>query len=645
MSSEEDLAEIEAAIAALATEVNSDTLNAENVRVEIEAIQAEVKKKIEGLVQDLEKIRHDRWIKSRKIRDLENRREFVAKSVAEEKRNKQLQEDYYVFKSKLMEIEGNFHWSQLIKKHQLEGGEFIALRKRLVLADVMGLGKTLTAIAALDLIKEITKDATPDKPFITDAQDRFPVTSPAGKRVLYLSSSELSYGVWDEFKKWAPHRNVVFLTGFNKQTRRVMIDHLKNLSDEYVVIFNYEAWRKDLNILPIISNLKFDTIIFDESHKLKEGERNIGYRGTASIMSGTPSPYRIGLTGTPVLNKPQELYPQLALLDPYLFYSEKQFLNEYCVQVKDSTGKMRWTFAPGGIELLYRKVGPIILRRTKKDAGIELPANTIINHQIEIDTELYPHQARAREEMRKWGSIQLDPENSEKGFISAAAQIAVLTRLRQIEVWPAGIKIKDKYNPEQYLLELDVHESQKLDYILSNTVYDNEGNLLPPMGIATEALSDERLVIFSQFVDPLRELHRRFTEYGYRPALFIGDASREWKEKVKHDFDPYYTKPGEHQFDVVLCNYKVGGEGVNLTGASQMIILDEEWNPGKRDQAYFRMERIGQQLPMTTHVIRTEGTVDMWMNELIKFKEGVVGGFEEVFSENQAFNALKAGKI
>lgn len=647
LSPEDELKEIENRITELTLSINDDLLQEGQVLEKKNEIEHELKLKISQLVQELDQIRHASWAKRREVRNLEARRKMAALRADEEKRKKALLQNWFALQEHLDGVINNYYWSQFVKKHQTDGARFIALRKRLILADVMGLGKTLTAISALDLIEELTKDATPTDIFVTDPQDRFPVKGPAGKRVLYLSSAELSWGVLDEFKKWAPNRNAFLLTGTNKIQRRVVIDMLKNMPpDNFVVIWNYEAWRKDMNILPILSDLKFDTVIFDESHKLKEGEKNIGFRGTASILSITDAPYRIAITGTPVLNKPQELFPQLALLDPYMFYNEKIFLQEYCVQVKDSQGKLRWTWGPGGIDALYRKIGQIILRRTKKDAGIELPPNTIVHHNIEIDEELYPNQARARNEMRKWGSIQLDPENYDKGFISAAAQIAVLTRLRQIEVWPAGIEIKDPLDKNVIRLELDVHESQKLDYVLSNPITDEMGNLLPAYGLATEALSGgERLVIFSQFVEPLRELHRRFTIHGYRPALFVGAADREWKQKVKHDFDASITRPENAEFDVVLANYKVGGEGVNFTGASQMIILDEEWNPGKRDQAYARIERLGQELPMTTHVIRVQGTVDKWLADLIQFKEGTVGEFELAFSKNEAFEALKGGKI
>jgi SNF2 family DNA or RNA helicase len=97
----------------------------------------------------------------------------------------------------------------------------------------------------------------------------------------------------------------------------------------------------------------------------------------------------------------------------------------------------------------------------------------------------------------------------------------------------------------------------------------------------------------------------------------------------------------------VLCNYRVGGVGVNFTDATQMIILDEEWNPGKRDQAYDRIHRMGQDKPVTIHVLRVAGTVDRWLEDIISEKEAMIDGFHNVADNmaQQMFDALKSGLI
>lgn len=635
MSKEEELKALESQLNSLNDELNSGYQREHEFEQNIKRIQREADLAIQDIKEKQDSLFKSMYTKRKEVNSLKQKREFFSRQNEEEKRQQALLDRFNELRGNLEDAKKRYYWSEKIMKHQIEAAEFGTLRKRMINADVMGLGKTLEAIASCDLIKAATEFATEKELYLTDKLDRFPVDRPCGKKILYLSSSELSYGVWDEWKKWAPHRNVVFLTGFNKIIRRVVIDNLKNMGDEYVVILNYEAWRKDLNLLPLLSQLDFDTVIIDEAHKLKD-RNSVSFRGVHSILSSTPSYFRFPMTGSPILNKPQELFSILVLVDPWLFYDEKQFLDEYCMQIEDDEGRKRWTFRPGGVELLYKKIGQTILRRTKEQVGINLPEKTITHHNLELDEDLYPDQARARREMRLYATVQLDPSNHDKGYISAAAQIAVLTRLRQIETWPAGIIIRDPIT-KQPMIQLEVREAQKLDYIL---------NPIAPMGLLTDALeSEERVVIFSQFIEPLKELQRRCKEFNLRSALFIGDTPRHIKEEIKEDFDASKTEQKNCKYDILLAHYKIGGEGLNFTGASQMIILDEEWNPGKRDQAYDRIHRIGQQKPITIHVLRCIGTIDEWMAKLIEFKEEMVSGAESVFSSNAAFKALKDGKI
>jgi DNA repair protein RAD16 len=72
-----------------------------------------------------------------------------------------------------------------------------------------------------------------------------------------------------------------------------------------------------------------------------------------------------------------------------------------------------------------------------------------------------------------------------------------------------------------------------------------------------------------------------------------------------------------------------------------MFVLDEEWNPGKRDQAYDRIHRIGQDKPVSIHVIRNEGTVDDWLAEIMENKEALVGGFEEAVMREKLMEWLE----
>jgi SNF2 family DNA or RNA helicase len=486
------------------------------------------------------------------------------------------------------------------------------------------------------------------------------ISQPAGLKVLYVCPATMVGNVIAECRRWAPHRSAVSLGGKDKATRRVLLD-VMTTHNEYVVVINYEAWRKDMALIDDLIKIQFDTIVIDEAHNIKD-MKSIGYRGVKRLITEGNIPFVVPMTGTPILNRPQELFTLLTLVDPQRFHTLKYFLEDYCEQDHD-TGK--WYFRPGGLDSLAKKIAPQFLRRTKESAGIKLPPKTIIIHEVEIDKDRYPEQARCRSEMQRWGSIILDPDT--KRGISAAAQIAVYTRLRQIETWPDGIKVLDP-DTKEVVMQVSCQESQKIDEIINvgkpsvekplpygvidiTPVSSQPKQYVEPTGLLPEVVEEERVVIFSQFKEPLHELQRRCEIAGIRSVIMDGDTPNSVRDEVRKDFDvretPDRTKA---KWDVVLCNYKVGGVGLNFTAATQMIVLDEEWNPGKRDQAYDRIHRIGQDKPVTIHVLRARipgaWGIDVWLADLIEQKEDLVGGFMNATDmAAAALDALRKGQI
>lgn len=594
---------------------------------------------------------------SRDLKAIKRDNDSITRQYHELNRANKLAEEYLTLEAKWDNLTIGAPWREWAKDHQIEAARKITWSRRMILADTMGLGKTLSAIAALDIIQAATKDAREDNPYggedkefklynhetreyeIT-VKNVGGITKPCGNRVLYFCPDTMISNVAREIKRWAPHRNVVILGGQTKATRRFLLDLMKDNPNGYVVILNYAAWRRDKGLIEDLIDIEFDTVIVDEAHNAKNLS-SVAYRGIKQILDRSDIPFVIPMTGTPILNRPQELYALLTMIDSDHFYSLNNFLIDYCRQDPDT---QKWFFKSGGVESLSKKIGSRFLRRTKEQAGIILPPKTVVTHTIEVDKDQYPNQARVRDEMRKWGSIILDPDTG-KGLVANAA-IAVYTRLRQIETWPAGIEVKDQFG-EPYL-KVEVEESQKIDEIIRPNgefnSYDDPAGLLP------EVVEDERVVIFSQFKMPLHEIQRRCTAAGIKSVIFDGDTPTSVREEIQIDFDartfkenPEYVK----KWDVVLCNYRVGGVGVNLTDATQMIILDEEWGPGKRDQAYDRIHRMGQEKPVTIHVLRDSGTIDEWLEGIISEKEEMIDGFHAVTDNvsQQMFDALKNGLI
>lgn len=130
--------------------------------------------------------------------------------------------------------------------------------------------------------------------------------------------------------------------------------------------------------------------------------------------------------------------------------------------------------------------------------------------------------------------------------------------------------------------------------------------------------------------------------------MFTGDTPKHIAEDVKIDIDRNYAhKDGRKpKYQVVLAHYKKGGEGLNMTDITQMILLDNPWSPGGEEQTFGRTDRMGQTKETTVHVIEVESSIDTWMRSLIEEKRDMIQGFESEQQMAQALmDAIRNGEI
>jgi SNF2 family DNA or RNA helicase len=537
-------------------------------------------------------------------------------------------------------------------EHQIDGAIVMAAAKQGLLGDQRGLGKTLTALIWMDML---------------DIQ-----------RAIVVCPPDTMDNFIREVHMWAPHRNVIKLGGMGKGERDFLLPALKGFP-QFILVVNYQAWRKDPRFTEDLVELKVEALIEDEAHHAKNMETTtckgildirfgingcihcgatprIGSRSrileqwdTIICDCGHEGPltdycsikYVLPMTGTPILNRPQEIFPHLHITDPENFRTINNFLRDFCVLHANG----HWGWRHGAEETLIKKLGHRYLARTRDTTGVKVPPCTPVDHILTIkDMEtLYPKQYKAYCQARDYAQLVLDPDSDIA--MSMTVIIAVIMRLRQVLTWPAAIELKiDEKVGEDFegnavyekkvLANLDVHESLKLD---------------KAQDIIQEVVEEgERAVLFSQFKAPLHELQRRLLAKGISAIVYDGSTGSYMKNQIQLDFDAKTMprSPQKPRWDVVLCNYKAAAEGLNFTGASQMVILDEEWNPGKKDQAHGRIDRIGQTKETQIHTIRVEGTIDKWLSDLIAEKASMIDGFEtEANIYQQARDMLIRGEL
>jgi len=569
--------------------------------------------------------------------------------------NQQLKEEAARFD----EITQRHKWREFAFNHQLEGARRLATAKRGILGDKRGLGKSLTSLIWADMLN--------------------------AQKVIIFAPKDVLLNFKREIENWTPHRHVGVISGMPKFQRDMFLSMLKHES-QFLILINYEAWRRDKALLESLKELRADTVIIDEAHNIKE-KKTSAYQGIRDIVyavnqcnqcGGTTEKYThyvtqtrrtrcsqclsepetfkdfcsvknvLPMTGTAILNKPQDLWTLLNLVDRELFPSEQYFLQDYCHYDMYTN---RWSFRYGGEEALIKRLGSRFVKRDKNSAGVKFKKQQHVEHRIEFDRGLYPDQWRVMQEIAKYGAIRM----AEDVKLDVVGILPELTRRRQAITWPQGIKVwevdGEGRKTGNILYEAPATESIKMDKLieLSKEIINED---------------EDRLVIFSQFKEALKEIERRFNELGISVVRYDGDTSDAKAQEAQLDFDgkiapnhPRYSdcNPeckgwGEpclgYKYQVICAHYKKGGVGLNLNAARQMIKLDREWNPGKEDQADGRIDRIDNTQDSIVHTIHVEGTIDAFMDSLIAEKANVINGFEDTHDMfEKMLSALKDGDL
>ena len=359
----------------------------------------------------------------------------------------------------------------------------------------------------------------------------------------------------------------------------------------YFIITNVESFR-DKNIADTISDLCKKGIIgmcaADEMHKMK----NPTAQQTKGFLKCLPY-CRIGMTGTPLMNSPMDLYVILKWLgyESHAFYSFKQ---HYCVMG-----------GYGGYEIvgyknldqLTAQVREIMLRRLKSEV-LDLPEKIYVDEIVEMEGK----QAVMYKEVES--GIKADYIS---GNIDLTNPLSALIRLRQTTGYPG-------------ILSDEITESAKLDRmgeIVENCISN-----------------DEKVIIFSNWTQMTDAICNKLKSVGYKVGVITGETPDISRQEIVDVFQ------NSSDLKVLVGTIGAMGTGLTLTAATTVIFLDEPWNKALFDQAVDRAHRIGQKNNITVYSIMCKDTIDERIHNLI-YKKGamsdaiidgkVVGNKNEVF--------------
>lgn len=425
--------------------------------------------------------------------------------------------------------------------HQIEAFNIGTQHNRLLIADTPGLGKTLSSIA-----------------IATYKSNEH--TSILRNCLIVCGVNSVKYNWQAEIEMHSTEKCIVFDGTLKKKLKK--IDEWFNDRDTLFGIINIESLRNQ-EILDKLNSMT-SMVIVDEIHKAKNGNSKQG----KALRELTTPEIRIGLSGTPMTNKPEDLWNILSWLgiENKNFWS---FRNRYCVMGGYENKEI---VDYKNLSDLALELKEVMLRRTK-DEVIKLPPKTYQTEYIELSNE----QSK-------------EYKDAEKGVLEHAGEIlntnnplTSLLRMRQIT---SGLYCNEKNNTKL----------KRLQEILEESIISNGG----------------KAIIFSQY-EEIAKLYRDALSK-YNPAYIVGAVSVEDRQKEVDRFQ------NDKDCKIAIGTIGAMGTGLTMTAASYVFFIDKDWAQTNNEQAEDRAHRIGTASNVTVISLVAKNTIDERIEHVLKEK-------------------------
>jgi SWI/SNF-related matrix-associated actin-dependent regulator 1 of chromatin subfamily A len=415
---------------------------------------------------------------------------------------------------------------------QKAGVAFMLARKNTLLADDMGLGKTIQVIGFLNCHPEI-------------------------RSVLIVCPKSVKLNWQLELETWLTRE------------MNIGIVEPRNFPSADVLIINYALLAKYDFLLKLGT---WDLLVCDEAHLLKTTTS----RRTCCVVGGVTGKkwskkresfkpfkarYKAFLTGTPVENRPAELWPVIHYLDPETWDNERAYLIRHCGGYWDG----REFVAKGatnleGLQVALRST--IMCRRMKVDVLEELPEKII--QVIEIDEAPRAIQIHATRTIEQMATLEITEDIFDEEISTERKNCGI----RKLKSSIAYIK----------------ETLEKVDKVV----------LFGWTGEVLDALAEE-----------------------FDAALIKGETSEKDRAKAIDDFQNGSKR-------VFVGNLQAAGVGITLTAASTLIIVESDWIPGRVEQAIDRIYRIGQEKVVHIIILILRGSLDAYMARAFVKKQRII---------------------
>ena len=437
---------------------------------------------------------------------------------------------------------------------------------RLLIADEMGVGKTVQAIGLSCLYQK-------DWP------------------VLVICPSSLKFAWRDEITLW--------LGEVLKKDEVQVIKHSKNefKEDKKYYIISYDL---SVRMIDKIIEKKFNYIIADEAHYLKS-------RSAKRTMSLTPILQRskrvVLLTGTPILAKPMEIFSLLHILRPDKFKGFKEFGTRYCDPKMLPFGLIDWSGSSNSREL-NSILNKLMIRRLKKDVLSQLPPKKRQKIEIATDSKVIKR-------------LKIFMEKSSKKFEEL---LGTQIELDKLGINAEDINISNKKEKDSDNKSKDNEEESILNKF--NKAYSMTGEAkLPGIRDYVNYLVDNscKFLIFAHHSEVLDAIEDVIIDDKIGYIRIDGKVAIDKRQDLVNKFQT------DEECLVAILSITACATGLTLTKASTVVFAELHFTPSIMIQAEDRAHRIGQDAGcVNIHYLVGEDTLDVLLFRKLNEKQNIV---------------------
>jgi SNF2 family DNA or RNA helicase len=453
-----------------------------------------------------------------------------------------------------------------LRPYQVEAVERILDRGSLLLALTMGAGKTATSISAVRRLRRLRK---------------------VNSGVVFCPKS--CKGQWlREIARWDPRAKVQIIEG-NKEWREKCIR--KAWQFDYSIC-HYEMLTNDWEVIK--EHLPIDFMIFDEITYLK------GFTAKRTRHAKALAPYagtRIGLSGQPVENRPEELFSIMEVIDKEVLGGFHKFDRTFIV--RDGWGK---AVKYKNLHIMQQALGEAMYRKSREDIAEWLPERIEIPMPVALDDATMDLHEFVRKDLAiaidaalalgvtggKFDALAHYGRTESGERMQAMGQVMTrMLAMRMLSSHPHLLRL----SADAFDTELSKWGSQYASELKADGMLDN----LPPTTAKFEALLEQieeilsedprhKVVVFSFFKPMLQMIGAALTKAKTPWVKITGDVSAA-------DRDEYIVRFNTDPKCRVFLSSDAGAYGIDLNQGSHLICYDLPWSAGALAQRVARIDR------------------------------------------------------